>query len=101
MPLLPEEVCAVKYKEGICEIESKNVDSNLNDKPLVKKEPENLEVESKTELKPEPEVKPAGVSDEIVDENDVTFIGPRLPRRMTGEEIEIFRNELFAKYFPT
>ena len=37
----------------------------------------------------------------VVDENDVTFIGPRLPRRMTKEEIEEFRKELLGKYFPT
>ena len=55
----------------------------------------------KTEFKAEPEVRLAGMEAEAIDENDEAFIGPRLPRRMTKEEIEDFKKELFAKYFPT
>ena len=40
-------------------------------------------------------------NDEAIDENNEAFIGPRLPRRMTTEEIEEFKKELFGKYFPT
>ena len=77
VPLLPEQVCVVESKEGISEIEAKIVDLNLNDKTLFKKEPENLEIESKTELKPEPEA--PGVNGEVIDENDLTFIGKDYP----------------------
>ena len=49
----------------------------------------------------EPEVRLAGMEAESLDENDEAFIGPRLPRRMTTEEIKEFKKELFAKYFPT
>jgi hypothetical protein len=55
----------------------------------------------KTKFKAEPEVRLAGMEAEAIDENDEAFIGPRLPRRMTKEEIEDFKKELFAKYFPT
>ena len=35
---------------------------------------------------------------EPVTEDDEEFIGPKLPRLMTQEEIDVFREELFAKY---
>ena len=62
---------------------------------------EHFEVSSKTNLKPKPEEKPVDLSGEVVDEKDDAFIGPKLPRRMTPEEIEEFKKELFSKYFPT
>lgn len=49
---------------------------------------------------PEPE-ETVDLSGEVVDEKHDAFIGPKLPRRMTPEEIEEFRKELFSKYFPT
>ena len=33
-----------------------------------------------------------------INENDEGFIGPKLPRMMTQEEIDVFKEELLAKY---
>ena len=53
-------------------------------------------IEDVTEVKLEEEPNSA-----VPSENDESFIEPRLPRMMTPEEIEVFKKELFAKYFPT
>ena len=53
------EVCDAESREAICEIKEKKVDLYLNHEPLAKKQTENLEVESNTDLNSEPEVKPA------------------------------------------
>ena len=38
------------------------------------------------------------IKKEPITEDDEGFIGPKLPRLMTQEEIDVFREELLAKY---
>ena len=86
--------------EGDLDINTKNCaslsvehDANSNE---IKAEPtENTSGDIEIET-----AKAINEDDEAVDENSETFIGPRLPRVMTPEEVEEFRKELFAKYFP-
>ena len=100
------EINSNNTMEGDTETSEKDINSNsetVDEDKKYEKEPENVKMEDlgKDSESEKPEVKLACVGGEVLDENDKAFIGPRLPRRMTKEEIEEFRKELLGKYFPT
>ena len=82
-----EDVIASDRDNTTPELNGNLVKEDIEDKVSVGKADTTKDLEEKTE--------------EIVNEDEEGFIGPKLPKRMTAEEIEEFRKELFRKWkFP-